>query len=122
MAGSLTLRAQDEFKMLSGFDITVARTPQGVSLTCEKGCTWDRLTFSLTSKPTAVNANGMADDKTGNPENEGLFLLRFGADDKGFKLSCDRGCAWQTLGWIYPAHGKPVPINEYGMAPVALPR
>jgi hypothetical protein len=102
--------------MLAGFSITVARTPQGVALTCEKGCAWKTLTFSLTGKPTPVNANGMADDKTGNPENGGSFLLRFGADETGFTLSCDRGCAWRTLGWMYPANGKPVPINEYGMS------
>ena len=106
---------QDEFVMLAGFNITVTRTPKGASLTCEQGCAWKTLAFTLGSKAMAVNDNGMTDDKTGNPEKSGRFLIRFGIDDKGFLLSCDRGCAWRTLGWSFPANGKAVRINEYGM-------
>lgn len=47
------------------------RTSDGVSLTCDKGWVWKTLK---------------------------LFLLRFSADDKGFQLPRDRGCAWRTLG------------------------
>jgi hypothetical protein len=84
-----------------------------VSLTCEKGgCAWETLSFSLGTKAVAVNDYGMA--APGNPESRGKFLIRFGTDDKGFALTCDRGCAWRTLG--FPATGKPVPIDQHGTA------
>jgi len=107
--------AQDEWKMLAGFRMTVAHTSKGVSLTCEKGCAWKTLEFPFAAKATAVNESGMVNDK-GNPERSGNFLIRFGTEPRGFLLSCDRGCAWRTLGWGFPANGVAVPINEYGMA------
>jgi hypothetical protein len=35
---ALVAHSQDEARMLAGFDITVARTAKGVSLTCAAGC------------------------------------------------------------------------------------
>jgi hypothetical protein len=101
--------------MLTGFDITVARTARGVSLTCAAGCAWKTLEFTVGEKPTPVNENGMVDSK-GNPENAGSLLLRIGTDKDGFALSCDRGCAWRTLGWRARPDGTGVRVNEYGMA------
>lgn len=107
--------SQDEFYMLAGFDMAVARTSKGVSLTCNAGCAWKTLEFSLGSKPTPVNEKGLAGDKTSNPEKDGNFLIRFDTKDDGFTLSCDRGCAWRTLGWNFPKSGTATRINEYGM-------
>jgi hypothetical protein len=55
-------------------------------------------------------------DSTGNPENAGPFLLGIGTDKDGFTLSCDRGCAWRTLGWRARPDEAGVRVNEYGMA------
>ena len=121
-AGALVVFAQtrpapaplDEARMLAGFHITVARTSDSVSLTCEKGgCAWEKLSFPFSSKAVAVNDYGTAGSPT-NPENKGKFLIRFGKGEKGFAVTCERGCAWQTLG--FAATATPVPINEYGMA------
>ncbi len=106
----------DEARMLAGFKITVARTDTGVSLTCEEGgCAWDKLSFSLSGKPVAVNDYGMAGSPD-NAERKGKFLIRFATDSNGFALTCERGCAWRTLGWGFKPIGVAVPINEYGMA------
>lgn len=102
--------------MLAGFDMTVARTDKGVSMTCEQGCAWKTLAFPLATKPTPVNEYGMAGDRTDNPEKAGHFLIRIGTKDDRFALSCDRGCAWRTLGWTFPPAGTAVHVNEYGMS------
>jgi hypothetical protein len=111
----LVAHSQDEIRMLAGFDMTVARTAKGVSLTCVAGCAWKTLAFTVGEKPTPVNENGMV-DSTGNPENAGSLLLRFGTDKEGVTLSCDRGCAWRTLGWRARPDGTGARVNEYGMA------
>ncbi len=108
------VRPPYEGTMLAGFHITLARTSQGVSLKCDQGCAWKTLEFSKKAKPTAINEFGMADDQTGNREKRGAFLIRIGTEDGRFALSCDRGCAWQTLG--FSLSDKPTGINEYGMA------
>ncbi len=106
--------AVTEQKALAAFKITVARTSDGVSLTCEKGgCAWGQLSFSFSGKPIAVNDYGMA-GTAGNPESKGKFLMHFGAENDTFALTCERGCAWKTLG--FPATATPVPIDQYGMA------
>jgi hypothetical protein len=107
---------QHEFG-LAGFDIAVTRTAKGVSLVCKAGCSWKTLDFTPGTKPTPVNEDGMADDKPTEPGKAGTFLIRFGINDDGFQLSCDRGCAWRTLGWTLPEKGAPTRINEYGMVP-----
>jgi hypothetical protein len=114
-AGALIAVAQDEWSMLAGFNITVARTEKGVSLTCETGCAWKTIEFSFAAKGTDVNEFGMVHSKN-NPAKSSKFLIRFGIEDNGFLLSCERGCAWRTLGWGFRANGVAVPINEYGMA------
>jgi hypothetical protein len=111
----LVAHSQDDATMLARFDMTVARTAKGVSLTCAAGCAWKTLAFTVGEKPTPVNANGMV-DSTGNPENAGSFLLRMSTDKDGFTLSCDRGCAWRTLGWRARPDGAGTRVNEYGMA------
>lgn len=112
---ALVARSQDEARMLAGFDMTVARTAKGVSLTCAAGCAWKTLEFTVGEKPTPVNENGMV-DPTANPEKTGSLLLRIGTDKDGFALSCDRGCAWQTLGWRFLQDGTGTRVNEYGIA------
>ena len=106
--------AVTEQKVLAAFKITVVLTPGGVALTCEKGgCAWERLSFPFSSKAVAVNDYGMA-GTPGNPESKGKFLMHFGSDNEAFALTCERGCAWKTLG--FAATGTPVPIDQHGMA------
>lgn len=113
---ALVVRAQDEGTMLAGFDITVARTAKGVSLTCAAGCAWKTLAFTVGKEPVPVNENGMV-DSTDNPARAGRLLLRIGLGTDEFALSCDRGCAWRRLGWQVRQDGAGTRVNEYGMAP-----
>ncbi len=111
---ALTGLAQNQQKPLAAFNITVARTSEGVSLTCEKGgCAWEKLGFTVGNKPVAVNDNGMASSPD-NPEANGKFLIRFSIESNNFALTCERGCAWQTLS--FPATENPVPIDQFGTA------
>jgi hypothetical protein len=111
----LVAHPQDEARMLAGFDMTVARTAKSVSLTCATGCAWKTLEFTAGEQPTAINEYGMV-DSMGNQEDAGSLLLRIGTDNEGFTLSCDKGCAWRTLGWRARPDGTGSRVNEYGMA------
>lgn len=114
-AGTVAAQApQAGSTALSQFTITVAKTsPDGVSLTCEKGCSWKTLAFRLTQTPTPIDANGMRMDEALSPQNADGFLIRIGTDSKGMALSCDKGCAWKTLG--FSVRGTPTPIDQMGM-------
>jgi hypothetical protein len=111
---ALVVRAQDEGAMLAGFDITLTRTAKGVSLTCAAGCAWKKLAFTVGREPVPVNENGMVDPD--NAAKAGRLLLRIGTDREGITLSCDKGCAWRTLGWRAYPDAVGTRINEYGIA------
>ena len=116
VAGAAHAALQYEFG-LAGFDIAVMRTRKGVSLVCKAGCSWKTLDFTPGSKPTPVSEDGIVEDKPTDPGKAGTFVIRVSTDDDGFHLSCDRGCAWRTLGWTFPAKGASTRINEYGIVP-----
>lgn len=49
------------------------------------------------------------------PEN---FAIRVGLDGSGVELTCERGCAWRTLGFGPLGIGEAKAVDNYGMTGV----
>lgn len=102
---------------LSGFQIVVGMTEDGIALQCTEGCAWRDLSFS--ARPYAaevpVDYNGM----TGSAENmrtSESFLFTVQKTDDGVRLRGIHGSAWTELSFKCAPGTCRVSIDEMGMA------
>jgi hypothetical protein len=117
VAAGLSAHGQNNATNDARFSITVNRVRDAAreraSLSCDEGCLWKTLTWSLTDHAVFVDNQGVWDmARYKDRKDRGNFLLTVTAKDKGFALGCERGCAWKDLSWDIP---NPVRINQDGM-------
>lgn len=105
---------------LSGFLILVETTENGLKLTCQEGCAWGELSFSLNAyRRQAVNQYGMTSLKKDQPEkNDGLsnFLFTVKKTKEGLNLEGKEGTAWSELSFKCPDNNCYQHIDQEGMA------
>ena len=107
-----------EVSDLKSFNISFEESPNGIKMTCEKGCAWEELTISLNeNKPQAINAQGMTelDKKTRTKEaNLADFLFTIVKTNEEVKLTGIEGTAWEELTFsILKGHTQM--LNENGI-------
>ncbi|MFM9950537.1 MAG: hypothetical protein ACKV1O_21550 [Saprospiraceae bacterium] len=105
---------------VSGFLILVETTENGLKLTCQEGCAWGELSFSLKAYQTqAVDQYGMTSLKRDQPEkNDSLsnFLFTVKKTKEGLKFEGKEGTAWNELSFKCPGNNCYQHIDQEGMA------
>ncbi len=90
-------RMEDSHKFL----IFIQTTDNGLKLTCEEGCAWKDLSFSLIeNKFQAVDQNGMTSIDRVKPiidEKLSNFLFSIQRTDNGINLEGKEGTSWTML-------------------------
>ena len=104
---------------LSGFLILVETTENGLKLTCQEGCAWGELSFSLNGyRRQAVDQYGMSSLKREEPEkNDRLsnFLFTVKKTKEGLNFEGKEGTAWSELSFKCPDKNCYQYIDKEGM-------
>lgn len=89
------------------FKIVVARTDDGVQLTCEHGCAWKVLKFSLNDdRPQAIDEYGMTHkggSSSAKKDDLAAFLFTLTKSNGEIALKGMEGTAWTQLSFTLPA-------------------
>jgi len=105
---------------VSGFLILVETTDNGLKLTCEEGCAWGELSFSLNGyRRQAIDQYGMTSLKRDQPAKSDRlsnFLFTVKKTKEGLKFEGKEGTAWSELSFNCPDNICYQHIDQEGMA------
>nr|MBS0038131.1 hypothetical protein [Saprospiraceae bacterium] len=94
-------QSQSEGSQLADFLLLTQTSKDKVILTCEKGCEWEKLTFSLVAgQSQAVDERGLTTPRTVKPGVKSPappFLINITRTHNGLSLEGKRGTAWTNL-------------------------
>ena len=103
----------------SKFLILVETTDDGIKLTCEEGCAWKGLSFTLARyNPQAIDQNGMSSlsrEKTLPDSTLANFLFTIQKTNDGVSFEGSEGTAWINLSFTCPKTGCHQYIDQNGM-------
>jgi len=103
---------------LKDFKVVIEKTDNGIKMTCENGCAWKELTYSINdNKPQAVDEYGMTElnkNSTDKDSNLTDFLFTLTKTEKGIELKGIEGTAWTELSFSL-SKNKQQAINQMGM-------
>jgi hypothetical protein len=112
MSGALIGAAQEKESSTANFSSTMQNASGTMSLACEHGCAWEKLSWwGRSGTDVLINDRGMvgADNKQGNS----AFLVGIHTGGDKMELACKRGCAWTTLS--YTSLSARARISESGV-------
>lgn len=105
---------------LSEFLIVIEKENNEIKLTCQKGCAWKELSFTLIeNKSQAIIQFGMVTFPRGDFIKEysinSNFLFTLNSTENGLKLEGKKGTAWLNLSFSCPKDNCKQAIDQNGM-------
>jgi hypothetical protein len=102
---------------LTGFILTVQRTSDGITATCEAGCRWQSMTPAIVRCADRKPCLTITDARAGARASAAYsaFAVTVDVSSTGMALACERGCAWKTREVdCEPVTPCSVRISEFG--------
>ena len=119
LAAGSELQAQEKKPAdLKDFKFVIEKTDSGIKMTCQNGCAWKELTFSLNdNKPQAIDEYGMTEvNKNSSDKDVNLadFLFTVTKTEDGIILKGIEGTAWTDLSFSLSKNQQQA-IDQMGM-------
>lgn len=115
---SAVRQSKDEFPE-SKFLILVETTDEGIKLSCEKGCAWKDLSFTLKPfQPQDIDQYGMSslgEQNTTTKKNLADFHFTIKKTSDGIRLEGMNGTTWENLSFNCASTGCHQYIDQSGM-------
>lgn len=102
----------------SNFLILVETTNDGIKLSCETGCAWEDLSFTIKEfQPQDIDQYGMTigEQNTSKKKNLADFHFTIKKTPDGVRLEGIKGTKWENLSFNCPGNGCHQYIDENGM-------